>query len=223
MKHRHIITTADGSHSIFVPELNEPYHSEYGALQESRHVFIENGLRALPLDDLSEIHILEMGFGTGLNAYLTLLEAGTRSDCEVFYTTLEAYPIDMATVALLNYPSLLHAPADVFEALHRAAWGAMVRITPNFRLLKFNDLLEQLPLPADRFQLIYYDAFAPAKQPELWTEAIFEKLYKSLQAGGFLATYCAKGSVKRALKAVGFRVEARPGPRGKREMTLAFK
>lgn len=220
---REIITTADGSNSIFVPELDENYHSRHGAIQESEHVFIKAGLKALLSEKLSEINILEVGFGTGLNAYLTLLAIQSQAGCDVFYTGLEAYPISLSMAQSLNYPSLLNAPANIFEALHSASWGSLVRITPHFNLLKYNDLLESVALPANKYNLIYDDAFAPNKQPELWTEEIFGKLYESLQTSGFLVTYCAKGSVKRAMRAAGFRVEARQGPIGKREMTIGFK
>ncbi|MEZ4885826.1 MAG: tRNA (5-methylaminomethyl-2-thiouridine)(34)-methyltransferase MnmD [Chitinophagales bacterium] len=222
-----LITTADGSHSLFVPELNETYHSKHGAIQESNHVFIEAGLKSdevnLQLKSIdTTLKVLEMGFGTGLNAFLTLFTFPQRI---IHYTSLEAYPIDYETVRKLNYADLFEQEGGrkIFEALHDCAWNEPVSITPNFQLTKLQQKLEEAILPPHHFNVVYYDAFAPEVQAELWTEEVFEKIYASMQSNGILTTYCAKGVVKRTLKKVGFEVVGLPGPPGKREMTKAVK
>lgn len=220
---RHLITTADGSHSIFAPTLDEHYHSIHGAIQESLHVFIKAGLEALP-KTLDNIHILEMGFGTGLNAFMTYLANQAFPNRTIHYTSLEAYPISEEMVLQLNYPITLQAVEQtaVFQQLHQAPWNVSTQITPKFTLTKLHTTLEEVNLPP-KFHLIYYDAFAPSAQPELWTTAIFQKLYDALLPDGLLTTYCAKGVVKRGMKNVGFQVEGLPGPPRKREMTRAKK
>ncbi len=220
---RTLITTADGSHSIAVKELDENYHSVHGAIQESEHVFIDAGLKALSTE-LNDIYIFEMGFGTGLNAFLTYLYT-KNTGVRVHYTAIEAYPITTDFALQLNYLNQLNAREHqaVFNALHQCEWSEKQQITPNFHLTKVQDSLEECSLPNEQFHLVYYDAFAPSAQPELWEEAIFSKIYASMQNKGILTTYCAKGSVKRTLKKVGFTIEKLPGPIGKREMTRAWK
>ena len=216
------IATEDGSHSFYVPELDEHYHSTHGAIQESRHVFINAGLkqcsRAQPL------HILEIGFGTGLNALLTLTD-DLHQNGLIYYDALEAYPLGSDEIADLNYTELLDI-ADmhpVFIKMHAVKWGSPISIHQGFQLNKIREPLEQFQPPIDRYHLVYFDAFAPTVQPKLWTEEIFRKIYSSMKSGGVLVTYCAKGSVKRALKASGFKLESLEGPKGKREMTRASK
>lgn len=220
-----LITTSDGSHSLFVEAWDESYHSIHGAIQESKHVFIEAGLNSpdLILEEEKTLEVLEMGFGTGLNAFLTYLAAKNKP---IHYTSLEAYPIDLEMVQKLNYTKLLEvneADTIIFEKMHQSNWNQTVSISSNFHLCKLNQQLEEANLPSNHFHLVYYDAFAPSAQPELWTEAIFSKLYRSMRSGGILTTYCAKGVVKRILKKVGFEVRPLPGPPGKREMTKAIK
>ena len=225
-----LITTTDGSHSLYVPELNETYHSRHGALQESQHVFIEAGLKSeevknLPLFSSMSLSILEMGFGTGLNAFLTFLEM-KNSRSLINYRSLEAFPLEAELTSKLNYPDLLavsEADKKVFEAMHQCAWNETIEVSPNFYLTKLQQKLEEATLPSNYFNIVYYDAFAPEKQPELWTAEVFAKVYDAMEWNSVLTTYCAKGVVKRTLKKVGFEVVALPGPSGKREMTKAIK
>lgn len=216
--HRELRTTADGSKTIFSPQFNENYHSIYGAMGESLHVYIENGLAAFTA--FEELHILEIGFGTGLNALLTCLKKPPHQ--KVFYTGLEPYPVETALWQQLHYGQQEGATA-LFENIHQAGWGYGVGIAPNFVLTKLQtDLMVWEPAPA-AFDLVYFDAFAPSAQTALWTTSVFEKTYHTLRAGGQLVTYCAKGAVKRNMKAAGFQIEGLPGPPGKREMTRATK
>ena len=221
---RKIILTKDGSHTVSVPELNVTYHSVHGALQESKHVFIEAGLKHFLLQNNSmPLYIFEMGFGTGLNALLTLAEAASRKT-EVFYECVEMFPLDRTYIRRINYTSIdtLSVFTKEFNLLHTCNWETVTNIHPCFTLLKRRDSL--INLSTDKlFNLIYYDAFAPAAQPELWTQEIFVKLFALLYPGGLLVTYCSKGDVRRALQAAGFRVEKIPGPPGKREMIRAVK
>lgn len=220
-----IITTADGSNSLFVPALNEHYHSTNGALQESLHVFIDAGFK-YAAEKLSPacVNVLEIGFGTGLNVLLTLLEAQNRK-IAVFYEAVEKYALPPTTIAQLNYPALI-PPEDnnYFEKIHQAKWDEETVIAtrsnaPCTLLKKSQDLLDYRP--CRMFDVIYFDAFAPAVQPELWTTAVFKKLHGCLNAGGVLVTYSAKGTVKAALREAGFLVERLPGAAGKRHMLRA--
>jgi tRNA U34 5-methylaminomethyl-2-thiouridine-forming methyltransferase MnmC len=218
-----LILTGDGSHTLFVPELNEHYHSTYGALTESLHVFIRSGLDLF--EDRSEISILEAGFGTGLNALLTALGAINRG-MKIVYFALEKYPVDIPLVMQLNYPSLLkesHKDADrLFSSIHEASWDEMVEIDPCYHLKKIKGDLCSF-IPGDMYDLIYFDAFAPEKQPEVWTAEIMERLVSAMKPGGVFTTYCVKGSVKRLLKDCGLTVEKVPGPPGKREILRGRK
>lgn len=219
---RKLTITEDGSHSLFIEELDEHYHSIYGAIQESKHVFIEAGLQCF--SDKSEINILEIGFGTGLNALMTLLE-NEKLTKQIKYTGIEAYPVTIKEANSLNYIQELNIPdfEIQFLELHQSEWERPIKIKSNFTLTKRQEKFENLTLDDNSIDLIYFDAFAPSAQAHLWTEAIFKVLFKSLKSGGILVTYCAKGSVKRTLKSVGFILEALPGPKGKREMTRALK
>jgi tRNA U34 5-methylaminomethyl-2-thiouridine-forming methyltransferase MnmC len=212
--------TADGSNTFFISELDEHYHSVHGARQESEHVFIAAGLNNRTEDVLS---ILEIGFGTGLNALLTALEV-QKSRRTVYYTGLEKYPLHHALIAQLNYveQSENALASKVFSEIHNASWEALMPITAGFNLKKSTqDCVDFFAV--DEFHLIYYDAFAPSAQPELWTTQVFKQMYTALKPGGTLVTYCAKGQVKRNMKEAGFLIEALPGPPGKREMTRARK
>lgn len=218
-----IITTQDGSHSLKSDQFGEAYHSKYGALQESQHVFIEAGLEALLEKKPAKIQLFEMGFGTGLNALLTFV-ACQELNIEVEYWGIELYPIDNWTE--LNHPELFEKSTEaqtIFNQMHEAAWNQKTQLSEQFQLHKINAKLEEIVLPNQHFNLVYFDAFAPAAQPELWTESIFTKLFESMQFNGMLTTYCAKGVVKRAMKAAGFAVKGIPGPPGKREMTRCHK
>lgn len=217
---REIITTADGSTTIHLPEWNEQYHSKHGAIQEAYHVFIRHGLAFSKQEKLS---ILEIGFGTGLNAFITFLESRRRK-LEIDYIGVEAYPVATEEVAKLNYAKELKAIDDaaVFQQLHHQSWNIPHQITPFFTLEKRQQFFDQIE-DINAFDLIYFDAFGARVQPELWTADIFEKMYKALKQGGVLVTYSAKGSVRRAMQSVGFTVERLPGPPGKREMLRAVK
>lgn len=218
----HLLETQDGSHTLLSDTYGVSYHSRYGAIQESRHVFIEAGLYPA-IVRRKTLRILELGFGTGLNALLTLEEARQRG-LTVFYEAVEAHPISPGQAALLNYPEQLQCAGDrpLFQALHTAAWDEAQPITSYFTLRKLHAPFETAPLGHD-FDLLYYDAFAPGAQPELWEENVLRRAYDALAPHGVLVTYCAKGSVKRALRNLGFQLEALPGPPGKREMTRAVK
>lgn len=217
---KELIFTADGSKTLFVPELKEYYHSIHGALAEAKHVFLKNGLQSVSKE---QIAILEMGLGTGLNAFLSFLLAAS-DEKKIDYTALEAHPLSAELVDAMGYVALLNAQkeASFFQKIHTCQWESKQLIAAHFSLTKIAQRIEDVCFNK-YFDLIYYDAFGPRVQPELWTEIIFSKLYASMNKGGMLVTYCAKGTVKRALKAVGFEVESLEGPPGKREMTRAKK
>lgn len=220
-----IFVTQDGSHSITASRFGVSYHSKYGAITESRHVFIQAGLYPLLLKNSAQVSILEMGLGTGLNALLTYHEMLKRP-IPLYYEAIERFPLSLTAALSLNYPALIEEGnvdlLDAFEQLHTCPWESKQQISPSFSFKKRLGKLEELNF-SSRFDLIYYDAFAPSAQPELWTEEIMAKMFDALQIGGVLVTYCAKGEFKRILKRVGFVVESLPGPPGKREMTKAIK
>lgn len=220
------VVTKDGSHTISIPEMNVTYHSIHGAIQESMHVFINAGLQpiwSLNNGQIDPISIFEMGFGTGLNALLTLIDA-EESKQPIHYYSVELFPLNNEEVKQLNYCDKLQRPGlqPLFEQLHSCEWEKDVAITNHFTFHKTNTDLINLSID-QHFNLIYYDAFAPGAQPELWTATVFEKLYKLLLPGGILVTYCSKSDVQRAMKAAGFIIEKIPGPPGKREMIRAIK
>lgn len=228
---REVVITGDGSSTIHLPQWNEQYHSKHGAIQEAIHVFIKHGLHhyyqsEFNLETQSEntsISILEIGFGTGLNAFITLLEAD-KLNCSIDYFGVEGYPVLKDEIVQLNYPKQLDAQVKqgVFLNLHDVSWEEKHTITSNFSLTKQNRFFSEIK-EKEQYNLIYFDAFGARVQPELWTEAIFKKMYDALQDHGVLVTYAAKGSVRRAMQAVGFSVEKLPGPPGKREMLRATK
>lgn len=226
---RKIIITSDGSHSIYIPEMNEHYHSIHGAIQESKHVFIEAGLKYVTQTS-RELNILEIGFGTGLNALLTFLES-QNSNLKINYTSIEAFPLSIEIIAELNYASQLDQhnnfenpdPQSAFNKMHNAEWEKEIFITERFKFKKIRNTLQETILKTEEFDLIYFDAFGPPVQPEMWTEEVFSKIASSAKPGGILVTYCAKGEVKRTLKKCGFIIENLPGPPGKREMVRAMK
>ncbi|MBT8393893.1 MAG: tRNA (5-methylaminomethyl-2-thiouridine)(34)-methyltransferase MnmD [Bacteroidia bacterium] len=221
MNHK-IITTGDGSKTIFLPEVNEYYHSKHGAIQESIHVFINAGFNHFKeKNSLDKISILEVGFGTGLNAYLTMLEA-ERLNVKVDYVGIEAFPLGLDQIQSLDYPRALenNSKPSLFYELHESSWEAKHELTEEFTLTKQKQDIKGLE-EIESFDLVYFDAFGPRVQPELWTLDIFKKMYRALKAKGVLVTYSAKGSVRRAMQDATFSVERLPGPPGKREMLRA--
>ncbi len=225
-----LITTEDGSHSIFVKDLNEVYHSRFGAINESMHVFIEAGFQFLQPLSTSKVlsglrtNILEVGFGTGLNAYLTLKQC-LKTGNQVNYVTLEPFPIKKDIWQQLNYPEIIKLPGGekTFRELHNCEWEKSIEIHPRFSMRKHLSGIEKIELKDDFFNLVYFDAFAPEIAPELWTLSVFQKIFKAVKRGGVFVTYSAKGAVRRALQSAGFEVERIPGPKGKREMLRAIK
>ncbi|HEX2969071.1 MAG TPA: tRNA (5-methylaminomethyl-2-thiouridine)(34)-methyltransferase MnmD [Bacteroidales bacterium] len=215
----HLIITSDGSHTIYVPELNEHFHSVHGAVQESTHIFINQGLNQL---HIKEVNILEIGFGTGLNALLTNLEIENQEKF-VHYTTIEKFPLPDSTTGKLNFIDIAGDKSRrIFSLIHKAEWDTDIKISNNFILKKVRDDLTDMNLEGS-FDLIYFDAFGPDKQPEMWTTDVFNKISGATKTGGVFVTYSAKGQVKRNLRACGFTVELLPGPPGKRQMIRAIK
>jgi tRNA U34 5-methylaminomethyl-2-thiouridine-forming methyltransferase MnmC len=219
---RVLFTTADGSVTIHLPDWNEQYHSKHGAIAEAVHVFIETGLKQWLIEnDSNQVSVLEIGFGTGLNAFLTSLEAANKR-LNINYVGVEAYPVLEEEVVQLNYPSLLDVAEDTFLQLHHSAWETPSTIHQYFCLTKRKQFFSEIQ-DTNRFNIIYFDAFGARVQPELWTETVFKAMFDALKPNGLLVTYSAKGSVRRAMQAVGFLVERLPGPPGKREMLRAKK
>lgn len=212
--------TEDGSSTIFNPDSGEHYHSVHGAIQESRHVFIEAGFNHLNTDD-SIIKILEVGFGTGLNCLLSLSVVNPLRR-RIEYSAIEPFPLSRAIVNELNYCRLdgLKEFAEEFQEMHRFVEGT-VQLNSGFQLTKFNHKLQDIILQPAFYHLVYFDAFSADAQPELWQPEIFIKIRKSMTLGGILVTYAAKGSVRRALQQAGFAIERLTGPPGKREMLRA--
>jgi tRNA U34 5-methylaminomethyl-2-thiouridine-forming methyltransferase MnmC len=217
-----LVITEDGSSSIFLADLDEHYHSIHGALQESIHVFINAGLHE-KLNKQDTISILEIGFGTGLNTLLTCLEANSAKQ-KIEYTAIEKFPLTENIYSQLNYCSLLQQEncAFYFDSIHKCSWNKYAALNDDFSLLKLHQDIQDVNV-LNQFDIIYFDAFAPSAQPELWTSSVFKSMFNSLKVDGILVTYCAKGVVKRTLKEVGFKIESLPGPVGKREMTRARK
>jgi tRNA U34 5-methylaminomethyl-2-thiouridine-forming methyltransferase MnmC len=216
-----IIETRDGSHSLLNEQLNETYHSVHGALQESRYVFIQQGLDFVSRSGKSAINILEIGFGTGLNALLSV-QRSIDENITTHYTTLEAFPIEEYTWSKLNYAESAESKA-LFEKLHRAKWNQSIEITPTFQFQKLHTSLQQVALEKNQYDVIYFDAFAPNKQPEMWELPMLHKVVESMRSDGVFVTYCAKGQLKRDLHSLGLQVETLQGPPGKREMIRARK
>lgn len=222
IQNKEIYTTADGSKTFYLPELNEYYHSHHGAIQEAKHVFLKEGL----FEKITQknIAIFEVGFGTGLNAFLTAIEAQNLR-LNVAYTGIEAFPLTAVEASEMTYTNNpdLELFDDLFASIHSTVWNKEETITKNFKLTKINQKLQEVSLEKEQFDIIYFDAFGPRAQSDMWNPEIFEKLYNSLKPEGIFVTYCAKGQVKRDLKSVGFQVESLPGPPGKREMVRGRK
>ena len=218
---REIVETGDGSKTIRIVDLDENYHSSHGALQEALHVFIKNGL--LEFKEKSQISIFEMGFGTGLNTFLSAIKSSDLK-LKIEYSGVEAFPVSEDEIIALEYAQLVGGEnVELYKKIHSSSWEEMNEISAFFTLKKIKNQLQNLELEKESFDIIYYDAFGPRAQDEMWSVELFKKMYDSLKVGGFLVTYCAKGQVKRNMKEVGFTVEPLPGPPGKREITRAWK
>ncbi len=217
---REIIQTLDGSTTIHLKEWDECYHSKHGAIQEAQHVFIKNGLSLFPNQSVS---ILEIGFGTGLNAFISFLES-SKLNQSINYVGVEAYPVNATEVLAMNYVDELNAKSqkEVFKKMHESKWNEKIELTAEFKLTKRKKFFDEID-DVEQFDLIYFDAFGYRVQPELWSTAIFQKMHTALRPGGKLVTYAARGVVKRSMIEVGFTVEKLPGPPGKREMFRASK
>lgn len=217
---REIIRTKDGSTTIHIKDWDECYHSKHGAIQEAQHVFIKNGLA---LYQNQSVSILEIGFGTGLNAFITYLES-KKLNLDIDYVGVEAYPVSISELSAMNYVSELNADDKntIFNLLHESNWEEKVVIDPFFTITKRQQFFEKIN-DFEQFDLIYFDAFGYRVQPDLWSTSIFKKMYTALRPGGKLVTYAARGVVKRSMIEVGFNVEKLPGPPGKREMFRATK
>ena len=213
--------TEDGSSTIYLPEMDEHYHSVHGAIQESLHIYIEQGLLQTTKKELS---VLEIGFGTGLNAYLTYCFAKDKN-MSINYFSLEKYPLCQQEYSQLNYPdSIFSEHRLIFNQMHQAEWNKVIGISEGYQLEKCHaDLLTFEFNEISQFDLVYYDAFGPGKQPEMWTDDILHKVAASVKPGGILVTYCAKGTVRRAFSAAGFEMERIPGPKGKKEILRGKK
>lgn len=219
---REVIITGDGSPTLFVPELNEHYHSIHGALNESMHVFIQNGLVHQQTIH-QHIHLLEIGLGTASNLLLTI-NAMKNDTIKVSYDALEPFPIQPEIVAQLTdlYAQQFSTSATLFQSIHQQPANIALQINPQFKFTRIEEKLENAIL-LPQYNLVYFDAFGPRAQPEMWDKGNFEKIYAAMEQDGTLVTYCAKGEVRRNLQAVGFLVERLPGPPGKREMLRATK
>ena len=222
-----LIVTADGSPTLLLKGTNESYHSHFGAIQESKHVFIMAGLDYKLREKQSTsntISILEIGMGTGLNVLLSLLYKDSLEFMQFKYTALEPFPIDVSYIKQLNYSTLANAISyqPVFEFIHTMDWDYFIEINKGFHLKKTHSTLQDFTTN-ETYDIVFFDAFSPNISPDMWSQEIFDKLFKLITPGGVLVTYCAKGIVKRCLKAAGFKVENLPGPPGKREMIRANK
>ena len=215
-----LIVTGDGSHTIFIPEINEQYHSVKGAITESEYVYIDKGFRFCKVKNPT---VFEVGFGTGLNCLLTLAEA-TRSQRHTKYISIEKYPLEKELIQKLNYESLVPGTGDFWEKIHFAPWNEATEISKYFTLQKIKaDLIDYQFENRDKADVVYFDAFGPDKQPEMWTPAVFLSIYNLSSENGIFVTYSAKGEVRRQLAACGFAMERLPGPPGKNQMLRGIK
>ena len=220
MKAPQIKLTEDGSHTLYVPALDECYHSTHGSVQESNLIFIQYGLKE---SNKKALDILEIGFGTGLNAFLTFIATQHSPNKKINYTGIELYPVDAEEAVRLNYPEIIDGGnRETFEKMHLAHWNEAIEISENFTLTKLHTDFTKTEIDKN-FDVIYFDAFSPEKQPEMWDENMFKKLYLCASDNAVITTYCAKGVVRRAMMAAGFDVERLPGPIGKREVLRGIK
>jgi len=222
---REIIVTTDGSNSIAIPAMGVTYHSTHGAIQESMHVFIESGLCFIKTINSypNTLSIFEMGFGTGLNALLTVADAAMTSQF-IYYETIEIHPLETDIALSLNYCDQLNRPdlKTLFTQMHQCEWDIAIALTPFFTFKKMKTGLAEY-IPSRLFNIIYFDAFAPEIQPDLWTVTVFKKLYHAMEENAVLTTYCSKSIVRKAMAEAGMQVEKIPGPPHKREMVRARK
>lgn len=219
MEKRDVIVTGDGSNTLFSTQAGEHYHSVFGAVQESEHIFVKAGLDAVP--GLSgPLYLLEIGFGTGLNALLSYRWA-ENNKIAVAYEGIEAFPVEPEKATQLNYPGILNVSKSIFKGMHRG--GDHRKLGPWFDFSLRNEKFEEARFSPERYHVVFFDAFSPESQPEMWTSEGFQKLYSALKPGGLLTTYSCKGSVQRLLKGAGFQIEKMPGPPGKREFLRAVK
>lgn len=210
--------TDDGSTTLYVPTLDEHYHSTRGAIAESRHVYIDMCWRRVVVERAEAVKVFEVGFGTGLNAALTA-EAALAECRSTIYFSVELNPLNIATTSQLGYESI----TPFFTAVNEAEWGREIEINPYFKLIKIEGNFLEMEFPSG-LNAVYFDAFAPEKQPEMWDEQIMGRIYASMAPCGVLSTYCAKGIIRRRLQSIGFNVERLPGPvNGKREILRAVK
>ena len=218
-----LLQTEDSSHTLYSERFKATYHSTRGAISESKHVFIQNGLQYVHEQfQAKEIAILEVGFGTGLNAFMTYLYS-KENDLKINYHSIEAYPVQLAAVSQLNYTNeFSEQDKIVFNQMHQQEWNREGQVSNSFTLTKHLCLVEEFN-SQQKFDIIYFDAFSPSEQPELWTEQMFKKMYDLLNENGVLVTYCAQGQMKRNMKQVGFKNQSLPGALGKREMTRGLK
>lgn len=215
------ILTADGSHSLYLEDIDEQYHSKHGSITESQHIFIEAGLYE-KAKEMNSIKVFEVGMGTGLNVFLTAI-ASAKSKLSVYLESIEAFPLRFEEAGKLNYAELLNEDNDLFLNIHLSDWNRCIQLNPNVELKKVNGKLQDYVFN-EQFDLIYFDAFSPDKQEELWSKNIFEKLFNAMRKDGILVTYCVKGVIRRRLQSLGFEIEKLPGPKnGKREMLRARK
>ncbi|MDR0206977.1 MAG: tRNA (5-methylaminomethyl-2-thiouridine)(34)-methyltransferase MnmD [Bacteroidales bacterium] len=221
---RHLVITEDDSSSFYDEEVNQYYHSHFGALQESLHIFINAGLCSEYLSHLAHISILELGFGTGLNALLTYFKAEEMQK-KIYYETLELYPLTPKEAAQLNYPNILDYEnvKEIFTTLSSTPWDENVVISEHFTLNKRQISAIGAQYSPHFFNLVYFDPFSPDVQPELWTKAVFESIFNSMSDNAILLTYCTKGTVKEVMRKIGFEIEKLPGPAGKREILRGRK
>jgi len=219
-----LIKTSDGSHTIRHTELNETYHSTHGAIQESNHVYIQQGLHYfIDRHQPRSIRILEIGFGTGLNALLTMID-NKAHEIKRAYHTVEAFPLTDNILSQLNYPVQLGKEAELgFSKLHKAPWNEDIEVGNNFTIHKIHADIRSLKLSAEPYDLVYFDAFAPKIQPEIWEKPVLTTVIGVMSNQGILVTYCASGQFKRDLRSLNMQVEEVPGPPGKRVMTRAYR
>lgn len=220
---RQLVITKDGSHTLYVPDLQDHYHSTFGAVQESSHIYIERAFNACRLDK-DKVNVLEIGFGTGLNAFLTW-EESLKQKIEVDYHALEPYPLKASLTEQLNYIDFVQAEGAeaAFKMIHQAKWGTSCELSKHMTLLKSELKVQDAMLDPGHFDVVYFDAFGPEAQPELWTEKVFKKIFDSMASGAVMSTFSSKGDVKRAIKSAGFDIELIDGPPGKRTITRAWK
>jgi len=218
---RQLTTTSDGSHTFYIEDMDEQYHSMHGSIAEAEHIFIQAGLIKVA-EQKNSFKIFEVGMGTALNVYLTAI-AAAKEQLDVEMHSIEAFPLKVEEAALLNYPKLLNYSEAFFLQIHKSDWNKAVNLSEGFRLKKIKDNMETYQF-VDEYDLVYFDAFAPEKQSEMWRPQIFREIFKAMKPNGVLVTYCVKGVVRRMLQELGFEIEKLAGPEGgKREMLRAVK